>query len=154
MIAGPVISNSSPLIALSQIGALDLLKVLFETVLVPPAVRRETAASVGAPAWLVERVLTRRPDARVPATLDRGEREVLSLALEIGAYRVIVDERPARRAARALGLPVIGTLGVLVLAKDRTLIDTVRPHAEALIRAGFYLAPGIYRDALRAAGEA
>jgi uncharacterized protein len=150
---GAVVSNSSPLIALTQIGSLDLLRSLFETILVPPAVRRETVASIGAPTWLIERSLTRPLDPRVPASLDLGEREVLSLALEIGAYRVIVDERPARRAARMLGLPVVGTLGVLVLAKDRGLIDAVRPHAESLVHAGFYVAPAIYDDALRAAGE-
>lgn len=154
MSAGPIVSNSSPLIALAQINALDLMRMLFGTVFIPRAVRRETATSIGSPTWIVERTLTLPMDARIPASLDLGEREALNLALEVGAFRVVIDERPARRVARQLGLPVIGTLGVLILGKDRGLIDAVQPHAEALIRAGFYVAPTIYRDALRTAGEA
>jgi predicted nucleic acid-binding protein len=151
---GPIVSNSSPLIALAQIDLLDLTRLLFGVLLIPPAVRLETIASIGTPAWIIERTLTQPLDQRIPLSLDLGECEAISLAIEVNAYRVIIDERPARRVATRLGLPVIGTLGILILAKERGLIDAVRPHAEALIRAGFYVAPAIYRDALRAADEA
>jgi predicted nucleic acid-binding protein len=86
-------------------------------------------------------------------SLDPGEREAPSLALEVDAERVIIDERAARRIARLLELPVIGTLGVLVLAKDHGLIDAVRPSIEALIRTGFYVSSGIERDVLRSVDE-
>ena len=112
MSSAPVISNASPLIALEQIGHLGLLKGLFPAVLIPPAVAREIAPTVRLPAWLSERVLTQPIGPQIlRTTLGHGESEAIGLALEIGAQWVILDERPARRLAQALGLPAIGTLG-------------------------------------------
>jgi hypothetical protein len=105
MSSAPVISNASPLIALEQIGHLDLLKGLFSAVLIPPAVVREIAPTVTPSAWVSERVLTQPIGPQIlRATLGLGESEAISLALEIGAQWVILDERPARRLAQALGL--------------------------------------------------
>jgi uncharacterized protein len=93
----PVISNASPLIALEQIGHLDLLKGLFSAVLIPPAVAREIAPTVTLPAWVSARALTQPIGPRIlRTTLGPGESEVISLALEIGTQWVILDERPAR----------------------------------------------------------
>jgi uncharacterized protein len=87
MTALPVISNSSPLIALEQIGQLDLLHVLFSTVLIPPAVAREVAPTVTLPAWITERAPTQPVASQIPrASLGPGESEVISLALETDAH--------------------------------------------------------------------
>ena len=137
-----VVSNSSPLIALGQIGQLGLLHQLFHEILIPPAVAREAAASVAGQEWihvhsLAEPVLA---EAMRPG-LGEGEREALSLAAEISAKAVIVDDDAARRIGLRLGLPVIGTAGVLLLAKERGYTRAVKPHLIALIEAGFYLSP-------------
>jgi uncharacterized protein len=71
------------------------------------------------------------------ATLGPGESEAISLALEIHADRLIIDERAGRRVAEALGLRVAGVLGLLVLSKQRGLIPALRPQIESLVRVGF-----------------
>jgi uncharacterized protein len=111
MSSAPVILNASPLIALEQIGHLDVLKGLFSAVLILPAVAREIAPTVTLPASVNERALTQPIGPQIlRTTLGPGESEAIGLALEIGAQWVILDERPARRLTQALGLPAIGTL--------------------------------------------
>jgi predicted nucleic acid-binding protein len=100
MSSGPVISNASPLIALEQIGHLDLLKGLFSAVLIPPAVVREIAPTVDI-ACMSQRTCPHsadRPSDTSCHARARGD-EAMSPALEIGAQWVILDERPARRLA-------------------------------------------------------
>lgn len=150
-----VVSNSSPLIALAQIDQLDLLQALFVSLLVPPAVVRETVPTVTLPTWVTERALTQPIGAlMLSSSLGPGESEVISLGLEIGAQWVILDDRPARRLAQSLGLPVIGTLGVLLAAKRRGLLDALRPELDGLIKFGFFIAPDLYEQILADAGEA
>ena len=99
----PVVSNASPLIALRQIGHLQLLEQLFGTVLIPPAVAREVAPTVALPAWVGQQVLTQPVGPRIlGASLGPGESEAISLALETKAKLVMLDDRPARRLAQAL----------------------------------------------------
>jgi uncharacterized protein len=150
----PVISNASPLITLEQIGHLGLLTGLFSAVLIPPAVAREIAPTVTLPAWVSEHAVTQPIGPQILRTaLGPGESEAIALALEIGAQWVILDERPARRLAQALGLPVIGTLGVLLASKRRGLLPTVRPCVDALVNCGFHISPGLYDLVLADAGE-
>lgn len=154
MSSAPVISNASPLIALEQIGHLDLLKGLFSAVVIPPAVVREIAPTVRLPAWVSERALAQPIGPQILRTaLGPGESEAISLALEIGAQWVILDERPARRLAQALGLPVIGTLGILVASKRRGLLPAVRPCLDVLVNVGFHISPVLYDLVLADAGE-
>ena len=149
----PVVSNSSPLIALEQIGNLSLLQKLFATVSIPPAVTRETT-SVVLPPWITESSLTQPIGPQIlRASLGPGESETLSLALEVGARWIILDDRPARRLAEALGLPVIGTLGVLLASKRRGFLSAVRPCIDALMNHEFRIAPDLYERVLSDAGE-
>ncbi len=124
----PVVSNSSPLIALAQIGYLDLLELLFGRVLVPPGVALEVAPSVVLPEWIEQRALTQTIGTVIlGASLGLGESEAISLALETKARLLILDDRPARRLAQALRLPLIGTLGILLTAKRKGHISKVKP---------------------------
>jgi predicted nucleic acid-binding protein len=152
--ASPVVSNASPLISLDRIHQLALLQQVFGTITVPPAVVRETAARLTLPAWIVEQPLN-QPLAPVilGASLGAGESETLALALEVRAAWVVLDDRPARRLAQALGLPVMGTLGVLLVAKRRGLLSVIRPSLDALVQTGFYVAPPLYDQVLQSAGE-
>jgi predicted nucleic acid-binding protein len=115
-----VVADAGPVIALQRIGHLGLLQALFQEVLVPPAVARELVPRLTLPAWIRERTL-QQPIAQevLRASLGAGESEAISLALEIQADRLIVDERAGRRVAEALGLRVAGVLGLLVLSKQR-----------------------------------
>jgi len=88
------------------------------------------------------------------AGLGAGEREAIALALALQASRILLDDQPARRLAFSLGMPVVGTLGLLLAAKRRALLPTVRPTLDALVNAGFRAAPELYEQILRDAGEA
>jgi predicted nucleic acid-binding protein len=86
--------------------------------------------------------------------LDRGEAETIALALELGADLVLLDEREGRHAAQRLELRVAGIVGILLEARSRGSVDTIRPHLDALRhKAGFYLAEQVYHSALALAGE-
>ena len=133
---------------------LALLKALFEEVVIPPAVAREVAPRLMPPSWIRERALQQPIAVEVlRASLGPGESEAISLALEIHADRLIVDERAGRRVAEALGLRVAGVLGLLVLSKQRGFIPAVRPHLDSLLRVGFRADPGLVERILRRAGE-
>lgn len=149
-----VISNASPLIALEQIGQLRLLKQLFNSVVVPPAVVREVSVSVTLPDWIAEQALSQAVGPRIlRATLGDGESEAISLALEVQARLLILDDRPARRLAQALGLSLIGTLGVLLAAKQRNFLTVIRPSLDALLQHDFRIASALYDQILLDARE-
>lgn len=149
-----VVSNASPLIAFQQLGQLGLLGSLFGTVLASPAVMREARSVIERPAWLVERSLAQPlPAAIRRAGLGAGESEALALALELRADRVLLDELAGRNLAQRLGLPVIGSVGVLLAAKRRGLIPKVREPLDALRKGGFRMDDELYELALGKAGE-
>ena len=79
---------------------------------------------------------------------------MLALAHEIGARFILVDERAARRLCLELGLMTVGTLGVLLRAKEYGLIPSVQDRINKLSEAGFYLSEGVKRDVLKLANEA
>lgn len=157
----PVISNNTPLSALWSIGQLDLLGALFRIVLIPPAVAREFVATDTAvrtralveASWLVETPLANPAVRSAYADLDDGEAEVLALAMEQPPRLVIIDERRARAYAKRQRLPLTGTAGTLLLAKQKGLIPAVRPHLDALLTNGFHLHHKVVAQTLALANE-
>ncbi len=150
-----VVSDSGPLIALERIQQLQLLPDLFTPILIPPAVEKEVASLRKLPHWVLVQPLTYPPRlGRLGLSLGAGEREAIGLSLEITADRLLADDRAARRLAISLQLPVIGTLGLLLAAKRRGLLPTIRPCLDALQGASFYLTPDLYARILADAGEA
>ena len=148
-----IIADASPLIALGQIGAFDLLRALLPSVVIPPAVRREIV-SVALPARIQERRLGRPTDARVVAArLGPGEREAISLALETSVGRIILDDEAARLLAARLALEVVGTLGIILPAKQRHVVPAVRPYFDALRSVNFFIGDCLYDHLLTIAGE-
>jgi hypothetical protein len=158
-----VVVNTTPIIALSLIGKLDLLRELYGEVSIPPAVRSELLA--GGPQGTGSRALSDATWLRVISLLDprradlllvdlgRGEAEVIALAQEVDAELVLLDERLARRHARRLGLKLTGTLGVLLKAKERGLVSAVAPLISDLQRGGIWLSDALIEQTLRLAGE-
>jgi predicted nucleic acid-binding protein len=86
-------------------------------------------------------------------SLGAGESEAIILALELRAQLVILDDRPARRLAQALQVPVVGTVGILVAAKRRGLLPAVRPSLDALLQHDFRISQRLYEQVLADAGE-
>lgn len=151
----PVVSNSSPLIALVRIQRIDLIPAILESVLIPPAVAREIRPSIPVlPHWLEVRPSTRSPSVLTSrGRLGDGEWEAIALAVELGAGAILVDDRAARRLAQAAGLSVIGTLGLLLEAKQARLITSIRPELDKLRETSFFLSEQLYDELLRLAGE-
>ena len=75
------------------------------------------------------------------------------MALDLNADQIVLDDEPVRRLAGALGLPLIGTLGVILAAKERGVIPAVKPLVLALIETGFRLDDSLYELVLSDAGE-
>jgi len=157
----PVVLNNTPLVAFWALGRLDILRDLFQEVLIPQAVENEFLATDGsarqqalanAP-WVRSIALSYPRRARAYAGLDRGEAEVLALAEERDARLVVMDERKGRRYAERMGLPLTGTLGVLLLAKEAGLVERVSEWISKLQEAGLFLAPDLVRKILEIAGE-
>lgn len=161
------VSDSSPLIHLAKIEALELISRLYTRILVPPAVWREVVEeSDGRPgAAEVQRAVTAgwmtiraaKNETLIIAlrvTLDNGEAEAVALATELQPEVVLLDDKVARRMARRLGVPVTGTLGVLLRAKQVGLVVKLRSLISRLQSEGdYYIDPELIEKALIAAGE-
>ncbi|MDR1279961.1 MAG: DUF3368 domain-containing protein [Opitutaceae bacterium] len=94
------------------------------------------------------------PDAWLPMILDPGEASTIALALRQKPDALLIDERKGRRIEETVyRLPVIGTGGVLLRAKTRGLIPSVKPLLEAMRRQGYYLSASLADRILRSAGE-
>lgn len=161
MPAQPVIVNNTPLVALWTLECLSLLRDLYGAVWIPKAVEGEFLAAetpirrqaLNLAPW-IQVVNVSNP--RLPLSyigLDQGEAEVLALAVEHTARLVIIDERKGRRYAQRLGLPLTGTLGVLLLAKEKGLIPAVKPLIDDLLKSGLHLSPDVIKRVLTQAHE-
>ena len=151
-----VVSDTSPLTALFTVGAADILPQLFGEVVIPEAVRDELLRGhADLPVWLrVEAVKNSAEARRLAQSVDAGEAEAIELAKELHADRLLMDERKGRRLAAQEGVPVIGLLGVVLLAKRNQLIPSARALLHKLDRdAGMYLTDELREQALQSVGE-
>jgi hypothetical protein len=141
MFDAPTVSNSSCLIALDSVGYLGILEGLYGRIEVPEAVASEFGSAL--PSWVeVLAVSNRSLVQSLAIELGPGEAEAIALAQARAAIRLILDDKKARRIAGRLGLPVTGTLAVLLRAKRQGLLPTVRdvasrpPHTSTPTGAG------------------
>jgi hypothetical protein len=141
------------LIGLRAIDRLELLQRLFGQVLIPPAVFSEIQSFL-LPQWVNIRTLT-EPIGILPfeVSLGRGETEAIVLSIQLPADRLILDDAAARGEARRRGLFVIGTLGILLTAKQNGLVASVRREMDALRAASFHISPRVYNTVAIAADE-
>jgi predicted nucleic acid-binding protein len=153
--------NASPIISLGWIGRLDLLEADATRLLLPEAVVMEVCA--GPPldharlaverGWGPNRIAVRPTTDVIEWGLGAGESAVIALARQERAT-AILDDAEARSCARTFGVPVMGTLGVILRAKVTGRIASAGAVVTALRAAGFWLDPKVARDALRrAVGE-
>ncbi|MEM8638252.1 MAG: DUF3368 domain-containing protein [Cyanobacteria bacterium P01_G01_bin.54] len=161
MVEIPVV-NASPLIYLSKAGLSELLQLLAPRIRVPQAVAAEiqqrglsdiTARLIVTAAWL-EIVATPAIPAIIQAwDLGQSESAVLAWAYLHPGSEAIVDDLAARRCAAALAIPVRGTLGLVLVAKQRGEIAQARPVLMQLRQAGMYLSDTVLNRALQLVGE-
>lgn len=158
-----VIADTGPLIALERIGHLSLLKRLYQTVWMPPAVRGELLRGSrvlgwpdpmrGTPWIRVSRQALGVSAHLLRTNLGAGESEALALALQSRPSLLLLDDLAARTTAHALGLRYTGTLGVLLKAKTAGLIPAVRPLLDQFPQRGFHLSDALSREVLALANE-
>lgn len=155
------IANASPVIVLAKAGYLHLLKQLPSELLLPEAVVKEVLAgpesdparSALAGAWAVPVTPAVIPTELLEWGLGPGETAVLALARERAPCLAVLDDAAARACGKAFGIPLIGTLGVVLRAKKRGLIPEAAEVLRALRAAGLHLDDRTIRPALGRIGE-
>jgi predicted nucleic acid-binding protein len=159
-----VVSNTTPLVALATLNRFNLFRDLFGEIFIPQAVYSEAMRAgrkiggareeVQTADW-VKRVTIRDQLAvnLLLDELDRGEAETIVLAHEIKADWVLMDEKKGRRKLAQLQIPHIGTVGLLLWAKQEGLLDQLQPELEFLRQKGFSLSQPVLKMILRQAQE-
>lgn len=142
-----IVSDTSCLIVLSKTGQLELLQQLFSTVIVTPEVMREYGEPL--PPWIqVQTALNIHLQEFLETQLDIGEASSICLALEIPSRNVLIDERKGRRIATEMGLNVLGTARVLILAKENGLITSLSEALNHLSKSGFRISEQLVKEIL------
>ncbi len=141
-----VVVNTTPLIALAEIGELSLLRKLYSEIYIPTAVFDEIKSE---PAysevrnnldWIhVVEIVDLSKKKMFQTRLHAGEVEVMIYASEVGADLVILDDKLARRTAKYLDLCITGTIGVVLKAKQCGIIQKVRPIINKIVQNGLYI---------------
>jgi predicted nucleic acid-binding protein len=155
------IVDTSPLYYLHQVNHLELLRLVYDRVVVPVAVQTELdkgrrsgydTPDVGGIAWIH---IELSPSRLVPSDeyLGAGESEAIALGLHIPESVLIVDDKLGREVAEGRELRVTGTLGVLVRAKRSGHIASVGTIIDAMRDQGMRLSDQVVLRALRLADE-
>ncbi len=157
------VANTSPLVFLGHLGRLQLLRREARQVCLPLAVLAEIrekpdadcrAVEDACQAWLeVREVRDRSAVEIIEADLHLGEAEAIVLARELGAERLVMDDQDARRFALRRRIPVIGTVGILLAARLRSEVPSLREELRKLMDLGFRIEPKLVEAALKKAGE-
>jgi|SRR6185295_13027275 len=156
-----VISNTSPLLYLHQVGRLELLRDLYREVDVPLAVeaelRKGAALGCSTPdlshlSWIHVRPLTDSPLPMV-ADLGPGEAGVIVLGLSNPGCLLLLDDAFGRRVAKRSNLAFTGTLGVLVRSKKEGLLTNLAAVIEDLRRTTMYLSDELISSVLKETDE-
>ena len=133
-----VISDTSCLIALAKIDKLYLLRELFQEILITKEVNQEFGGFL--PEWvLIKEVSNKQKQIELEKQLDRGEASSIALALELENSTLIIDETKGRKIAQSYDIDIIGTIGIILLAEKRGLIQDVVEVILRLVNKGFRL---------------
>lgn len=159
-----LVINASPLIFLARVGGLEwITKIASNPVAVPLAVRNEVAVGEGGAA-IVAQIESDcgfciaddvpLPDEIIAWDIGAGESQVLAHSLLHAKATAILDDKAARDCAKSLNLHVLGTLGIVMIAKRRGWIERVQPVVARLRATGMFLTDVLIRDVLHEVGEA
>ena len=147
-----MLSNTSCLIALDNIGQLDLLHRLYDIIHISEEVAAEFGVLV--PAWIKVHSVQDKTKLNILHNLvDLGEASTIALAYQFDDVTLILDDRKARKLADNLNLRFTGLLGILIKAKQTGIIDSVGNVLARLKSAGFRFSPAMEIQAMRLAGE-
>jgi predicted nucleic acid-binding protein len=158
-----IVSNTTPMSELAKVGQLNLLKKLFGRIIIPEEVYHEVttgkhpAASAVLSANWIDVFTIQYPEQllqlQVDYKLDLGEAATIILAEELNANRVLIDEKLGRKVAQLRNLPVTGTIGLLLIAKNRGIIREIKPILDQFLSQGKRISTILYQEVLDIAGE-
>lgn len=147
-----VVADTSCLIALDRIDKLDLLRGLFSTIVTTEEVKEEFGEPL--PNWIsIQLVRDEEKKKGLAVILDKGEASAIALALEAPNSVLIIDEKKGRKVAKELNLEMLGTLRILLLAKQKGILVSVRQAISELEKNNFRFSKAIRHIILREAGE-
>jgi predicted nucleic acid-binding protein len=153
--------DASPLIVLGKADLLSTISPLAETWIIPESVVKEVSQKTDVDSLLNKLSENSRVERQTVAiealvanwNLGDGESEVITLAVENSKYGVILDDLSARKCAKILNLPLIGSLGLVVKAKKEGLLEFAKPAFEKLVISGLYLDMDLIKQVLISIGE-
>lgn len=155
-----VISDTTPIISLLKAGQLELLKKLFGEIIIPQTVFTELVSNsvfadevetVRSCSYIRVRDVVEKKAVSIlqrVTGLDAGESEAIVIAEELEADLLLVDEHKGRRVAQQMGIPITGTLGILLLAFDETLItaEEIDSCIETMTNCGIRISNGLKKE--------
>lgn len=155
-----IVSNSSPIISLSSVGRIDLLEKLFSEIHIPSHVYTEIKAKnkygfneVDSIFIKVTEIKNKNSSLILETEIDKGEAEAIELSLELKADLLILDDRLGLKIAKNLGIESIGTLGILLLAKENGFIQNSKDLLDEMIAKGRWYSPKVRNYFLSQIGE-
>ena len=147
-----IISDTTPILAFIKKNELDILKNLFNRVIIPKAVYDEilnTPKDLGNEARILQDELKKKWIIIIEIKslkysdlgLGKGENEAINLCMEYEKPLLLIDEKKGRNIAKSLKIKLLGTLGILNLIKKKDLknIDELTKNINLLVKKGFYL---------------
>ena len=155
-----IVSDTSSISNLYQIGLIDILKGLYGEIWITPAVQRELYViskqqdAIDKLKWIKVKVpVNQKLVLKLLEDLDLGEAEAIALAIEQKANYLIIDEYMGRLVADKYGVKIVGVLGILILAKKKGLISSVKVEIGKLQAIGFRLNKKLIAKVLNKLGE-
>ncbi|MDR0873896.1 MAG: DUF3368 domain-containing protein [Prevotellaceae bacterium] len=156
-----IVCDTSPIVALAIINELPLLDKIFDNVLIPQTVFNELTVGDKPQAeklyvWAKDKICA-ATDKHLFQTynmiLDAGESEAMTLYWEKNSDFLLIDERKGRKIAKYNNIKIIGTLGILLLAKQKGYINEIKPMLDILQTSSIRIAENLYQKALVLAKE-
>lgn len=146
-----IVSDASCLIILSNVSQLAILQKLFNVIIVTQVVAEEYGQRL--PEWVEVQYLEKSDFQYLQTQLDEGEASSIALASKLKESLLIIDERKGRSIAKALQLDITGTLGVLLLAKQKGYITRLKPLIQEIQKTNFRISEQLIKQTLILAGE-
>ena len=147
-----IVSDTSCFIILTKIEEIDLLQKTFGEIITTQEVIEEFGEAL--PSWIQIKSPSDLYRQRILETqVDRGEASAIALALDFPESMIILDDIKARKVAENLGIDLTGTIGVIIIAKKRGVINSIRPFLEKIRMTNFRISEDLEKQALKEAEE-
>lgn len=158
-----IVTNSTPIIAFSRINQMELFQAIVGKLLIPTEVANELSEygkakrkslDIDQYKWItIQEIQDRSKVEMLLPSLDKGEAEVIELAIETKADLILIDELTGRKVAESFDLNVIGSVGILIKAKEIGKIQAVKPYIDEMIDKGIRYSERFYKNLLHQIGE-